>query len=95
MLRKINAQHKETNDDIGFLIQIVVSGQASFLDVFMSLDNFNKVNLLDDVYLTYEDGTVYLLKKVTSVNMREWIMCVESEKILSKLELAVLEATHG
>lgn len=94
MLRRIKAQHTETKDDIGFYIQIMVSGQASMLDVFMSLDNFNKVNLLDDIHLTYEDGTVYLLKKVTSVNMREWIMCVESENILSRLELAVLEAAN-
>ena len=94
MLRRIKAQHLEVPGNTGFYIQIVVDNKTSNLDVFMSIADLNSVEPGDDIHLTYEDGTVYLLKNILSKKISEWIIVAESERMITRLEAAVLEASH-
>ncbi|MCK5603975.1 hypothetical protein KAR91_18960 [Candidatus Pacearchaeota archaeon] len=94
MLRKISAEHRETEGDIGFYIYISVDGKAFLSDAFMSTVDFHEIDLGDDICLMYRDGSMLLLENVCGLIPFAWQFDVRAHRVITRFELAVLEATH-
>ena len=76
-------------------VKLEVAGRAQACGLAMTAETFNKLQLRDDMCVTYPSGNIYLL---TDLDLKSkahatWRLVFKGRRLLTQLEFEVMKAT--